>query len=518
MAAINIDVWARGKAGKTRKSRSRGGSSLLCSDPATWIEKHFFIPELRAPMPLFPYQKQALRHAISRDAAGLFNYSTIVWSDIKKSAKSCVAAGLALWMAFQVDETVGWGSAYIIANDLKQADSRISYYMRRAVMLNPRLAAVCKITNYKITLPNRTFIEAIPIDPTGEAGANADFVAFSELWGAHSKAQQQMWTESTLSPTKFGQSLRWVETYAGYSGRSPLLERLYDQAVVQGRHLDPNLEIYDNRTARIFALWNQTPRLPWQTPEYYAQELASLGETEFLRVHRNTWSEGGPDRFLASMSYWEGCKEDDLPPLQSYTPVILSADGAISNDSFGVVAVARHPTRRNAIQVVYRREWKPKEGKPLDFDDIEEEIAAWCSEHNVIVLVYDPYAIHQMMTSLGKGHTLTTGPHKDRIIKVNVEAFNQGGPRLSADKGLLDRITRREIAHRGEADLHEHLDNADKLIMGERKLRIVKRTDAKKIDLAVALSMAAFKIDDLPEESVPALGLGSAKDSRAKLK
>ena len=38
--------------------------------------------------------------------------------------------------------------------------------------------------NYKTSLPNNTIIEAIPIDPAGEAGGNDDLIIFSELWAA----------------------------------------------------------------------------------------------------------------------------------------------------------------------------------------------------------------------------------------------------------------------------------------------------------------------------------------------
>jgi len=235
-------------------------------------------------MRLYPYQIACLQEATRRDETGKFVYSTVVWSDIKKSAKSTIAAAVGLWRAFQVD----WGSVYVVANDLKQADSRVSYYMRRAIELNPAMGGVkVKPSGYKITTPGKSTIEAIPIDPKGEAGSNADMIIFSELWGAKQSAAKQMWSEMTLSPLKFGLSQRWVETYAGFEGESPILEMLYNQGVNEGQRLDlsyedtetgefydlTGLQVYANPAARLFCLWNDRPWLPWQTPEYYCLPL-----------------------------------------------------------------------------------------------------------------------------------------------------------------------------------------------------------------------------------------------------
>jgi hypothetical protein len=81
----------------------------------------------------------------------------------------------------------------VVANDLKQADSRVAHYIRRAIQLNPKLRDKFKINGYRITSPTGSFIEAIPIDPSGEAGGNADQVTWSELWGSNETAKQNMW-------------------------------------------------------------------------------------------------------------------------------------------------------------------------------------------------------------------------------------------------------------------------------------------------------------------------------------
>ena len=72
-------------------------------------------------------------------------------------------------------------------------------------------------------------------------------------------------------------------------------------------------------------------------------------------------------------------------------------------------------------------------------------------------------------------------------------SFSQGEERLRADSDLYQHIARRRISHDGNADLREHLTNANakQSANEDTRLRIVKKSDSRKIDLAVCLSMAS---------------------------
>lgn len=438
------------------------------------------MPELKGPVALAPYQIAALREAIRTDSSGLYIYSTVLWSDIKKSIKSTIAAAFGLYIAYRHP----WSSVKVVANDLKQADSRVMEYIRRAVELNPDMAgAKVKPSGYKITLPNRSVIEAIPIDPSGEAGGNDDLIIFSELWAAKQKAALQMWTEMTLSPMKYGKSLRWVETYAGYRGESPLLEQLYDQANVKdGVPVLKDSPVYANRTNRLFALWNTTPRLDWQTDEYYAQESAVLVPEEFRRIHKNQWA-SPVERFLDSMIQWDECF-DTLPPLDPNEPMILAADAAVSNDSFGLIGISAHPTVDNHHAIRFVQEWKPPKNGKIQFHgpgSPDAVIRRLCKKYNIVQLSYDPYQLHSL------AELLTV----DNIVACIT--FGQGPPRLTADKNIYDAIINRTLSHDGNSSLRNHVENASRQPdKDSKKLRIVKRTGKMKIDLLVASSMALY--------------------------
>lgn len=458
-------------------------------DPIKWIESEFYIPELNGPIKLFPHQIATLREAFSKDSNGNFNYNLVLWSDIKKSAKSCIAAAVAFYRAYHVS----WASIKVIANDLKQADSRVAFYLRRAIQLNPNMRDFIKIVNYKIAFPNYSVIEAIPIDPTGEAGGNDDLIIFSELWGAQHKAIQRMWTEATLSPTKFGKSQRWVETYAGFNGESPILERLYERGKRGeklnlsytdefGYHDLNDLEVY--REGGMLMLWNTVPRLPFQTSEYYHEEEENLLPSEFARVHRNEWV-NSLEKFIEK-TWWNECY-GELPALTKKETGILAADAnkgsetSLPADCFALVLVTRHPNKPKEVAVRYCGIWQAEKGKLMDYEPIENEIRRICKDFSIIELTYDSYQLHDMMTRLKKE------------LLVNTKEFNQGAARLKADKQLRDLIIGKRITHDSNPLLTEHIDNANITNHGEDGIRIIKRSQDKKVDAAVALSMACYR-------------------------
>lgn len=463
-------------------------------DPADWIEENYWIPETRGPIVLLPYQRDALREALSRDENGLFKYSTVVWSDCKKSAKSSIAAAVAMYFAMHAE----WGEIYIIANDLKQADSRVAMYFRRAFELNPAMNKVYRQRGYRMTIiENNAIVEAIPIDPSGEAGSNADFICFSELWGAHEEAKELMWGEMTLSPTKQGKSMRWVETYAGFMEESLLLYNLYERGVNSGEMLWPNrpydtnfegpqpLELF--REGRMLCLWNTKPRCPWQDAPYYAEEEKLLSPSQFQRVHRNQWVSS--EETFIPIEWWDACYDENMPDPDGKTPMVIALDAAVDNDTFGNVMVYRHPTEPEDICVRFARKWEPPSHGKLDFMGTDEnpgpekELYRLLSVYNVIMVTYDPYQLEDMMGRLRRQRLTWVFP------------FNQGSRRLIADSMLRDKIRDRRIHHKGEPHLREHLMNANAKLddREDRKIRIVKRVQQKKIDLAVALSMAVHE-------------------------
>ena len=200
-------------------------------------------------------------------------------------------------------------------------------------------------------------------------------------------------------------------------------------------------------------------------------------------------------RFLEDMTLWDRLKEK-LPPLKTrdtqtdYSDtLIIALDGAVSKDHFALVGVSRHPNpekRQGTVAVRMVRQWIPKPNKKIDFDEIELYLREICKTYNVVTIVYDPYQLHKLCSTL----------NKESICWF--QEFSQNQRRWESDQMLYDVIVEARLAHDGNDELRSHIDNADKKseVLGQtadHRSRMVKRTEYRKIDLAVALSMATHE-------------------------
>jgi hypothetical protein len=323
----------------------------------------------------------------------------------------------------------------------------------------------------------------------------------SELWGANQQAQQRMWGEMTLSPTKAGKSFRWVESYAGYTEESLLLYSLYALGTQQGKLLWPDklypvtggaptpLELYVNEEAKMLCLWNTQPRCKWQTPEYYRSEEKILLPSDFRRMHRNQWV-SSTETFLP-MEWFDACRRsnESWPEVdKKHNSFIIALDAATTNDNFGLFLGCRHPKCPNDVLTILAQKWVPVNGK-IDFQGTEEKpgpelvLRRLVKEYNVIEVAYDPTQLYDMCNRLYKEGLAWFRP------------FNQGQARLIADSQLRDLVREKHFWHRGESDLREHFNNANAQIDSEEhKIRIVKRVENLKIDLCVAASMCCHEL------------------------
>jgi hypothetical protein len=186
---------------------------------------------------------------------------------------------------------------------------------------------------------------------------------------------------------------------------------------------------------------------------------------------------------------YDACKEE-LPSFDpekvglagTKEPVVLAADAGVSNDCFGIVAVTRHPHPSRHADVAIRaiRLWEPPKGGHIDFAEPEKFIREICRLYNVVQLAYDPYQLESMMQGL------------TRDAVVWCEPFNQQKDRLIADSELRDLIVNRRLAHDGNRSLREHFLNAAAKLQAKEdsQIRIIKKAPHRKVDLAVATSMA----------------------------
>jgi len=478
-------------------------ASHAAGDIVSWAESSFYIPDPGRPIALEPHQEALLRLIEARDADGRHRYRTFVYSTPKKSGKTTIAALVARFRA----ETAGrFQEIYCVANDLEQAQGRVFQAARASIELSPGWRRHWKTGERELChLPSGSVIRAIPNDYKGEAGANPSLTVWTELWGYESERSRRLWEELTPVPTR--DSTRLIETYAGFDGESDLLWELYERGVLQGRQLNawdlheladvglmvfeeaPNpdslVPIWVDEGASLLVYWDadvRGRRMPWQRGEegdtYYAEQEQILRPAAFRRLHLNQWVRA--ESSFVPIEWWDACLDPRPLAPGDRTELVVAIDAAVTGDSFGLVAVSRHPNRHDDVAVRIVRKWDPPPGGAIDYSQPEATIRELCSRYDVVEVAYDPYQLHDFATRLR------------REVPVWFREFPQGGDRLTADKTLYDLIRDRRVSHDGNADLRQHIANANAKLEKDQdsKLRIVKKTQNRKIDLAVALSMA----------------------------
>jgi hypothetical protein len=510
--------------------------------PTDWMEKYFIIPEPRdvvtgeilplGPIRFMDHQKRVLNEALSKKLDGKFKYSNVIYSAPKKSGKSTTASAVGLYMAVKTP----YAHIYVVANDENQSTARL--WVPIVTCLNEHRVKKLKLKDShiiqkpaKATLGNNSTIEAIAVDSKGEAGSEPTAVIFSELWGYDIPAKRKLFTEMTIPPTKWGRSIRWIETYAGYKGESDLLWELYQEATVNGYPHPDFLDlvgrdgepvVWVNDEASLFAYWDTAHRMPDQMGEageaYYRSEARMLSPLEFERLHWNQWVASGGS--FINPEWWNDCADTSIPELQkgSKVPMILGVDAAVSGDCAAIVGVTRHPfIPETEAAVRFCKIVKPSPGKPINLErDIGITIRMLREFYNVVCIAYDDYQMESIAQRYKRGEIAVTEEEVTGMTEEEKTAyidkhkklaqgwffkFSQHAPRAVADKRLYDMIIGKQIhwnpndissqiAERGsEESLSKHIKHAGAKEDGKTR-RIEKLSNDAKIDAAVALSMA----------------------------
>ena len=280
------------------------------------IEEDFIMPGGK-PIRLENHQRRIL-NTWFRPTNGKLPYHTLVYSTVKKSGKTEVAA----MVMYAWAKTYG-GDIYSIANDKTQAEERayrrVEEMFKRMRKYDPDrfkeevhpdhhkvIAKQTREGNEQIVLNNGARIIAIPCDPYGEAGGMQTLTVWDELWAYRSSTTDRLWTEMQPLPRGVGnvtESARLVVTYAGWYGESELLWNIYEDICkpdengeeqgsrVKGLDDLPVYESGDN-----VAYWDHVGRMPWHTPEFLEQarnDPALKGrKSEYLRIWENRWTTG----------------------------------------------------------------------------------------------------------------------------------------------------------------------------------------------------------------------------------
>jgi phage terminase large subunit-like protein len=367
-----------------------------------WAE-HFIILPSGEHIVFEDHQKRILDHCFSFDAEGKLPYSVIVYSCPKKSGKTTINAVVQAFFAYNVESP---NEIITAANKREQAISRAFRELKGYIERNPvLLAEAANIIGNQVTLRNGTTVLAIPNDASGEAGSNHGLTCWDEIWGFVSERNRRLWDELTPVPTRKN-SIRFVSTYAGFSGESALLEDLYGQVfkdtgeIREGVFMPLGDELPCFAIDGMFVYWDHEPRMPWQTASYYSSQKSSLRPNTYLRLHENRWvsSESG----LFDMERWDTC----VDPSHSYplpdkrTALYVGVDASTKRDRAAVVSVY---VDQGKIKLGPKRFWQPSVADPLDLEDtMESYLLELYRGYRLVRVNYDPFQFHRSAMTLAK--------------------------------------------------------------------------------------------------------------------
>ena len=380
----------------------------------------------------------------------------------------------------------------IAANSAEQSEKRVF----EDISFHFKQRGGAKVNKSEIVFDNGSRIYTISKNYGSVAGSRHALVMFDELWAARTEDDRRRWDELTPIPT-IPQSLRWVTSYAGFFGESELLYDLYLRGVGQDEHPDgkgipvaglEHLPFWINRDLAVY--WSHEPRVPWITPEYLASQLQSERPNAYLRLHENRWVTS-TDTFIP-LEWWEDAAKGypqsaDLwleHPLRA-SPIYIAVDTAIKHDSTAICGVSQDPVN-GKIGIVFHKVWTPVEGENLDLVVVKDYLVRAYQKYNVVDIACDPSQMLQVMTEL-------------RQLGLPISEFVQAETNMiEASQNLFDLMHNRNLLGYPSDEFKEHLANCIAQATS-RGFRIVKdkstkqRAFKKKIDLAIALAMAAYR-------------------------
>ncbi len=442
------------------------------SNPIDFIERTLFDPETGKPFKLLPAERAFLAYAFRLDDAGRLLFPELVYAAPKKSGKTGFGAMFMLTMLLLFGGHYGEG--YALANDYEQAASRVFQACRRIVGASPLLRHAAKITADKIVFP--TFrdatISALTSSYAPAAGANPVISVFDELWGYVSENARRLWDEMIPPPTR-QISARLTVTYAGFTNESTLLEELYGRGKAQPE-VAPNLHAGDG----ILLAWHHEPIAPWQTERWLAEMRRSLRPNQYLRMIENYFVTS--ESSFVDMAKWDECVDPAMAPIlaDKELPTYVGVDASVKHDSTAIVAVTPLPDGR--LRLAMHRVFQPTPSEPLDFEAVvEATLLDLCQRFAVRRILSDPYQMAATMQRLQKRG-------------LPIREFPQSVPNLTlASQGLYELIESRSLILYPDAAMRLAASRAV-AIESARGWRIAKERQSHKIDVIVALGMAAW--------------------------
>lgn len=451
------------------------------NDPVGFLKAHFYVEDEEgawAPIVLVPLQERLLAYLFKKDWRGRYPCGTAILGMIKKSGKSTLAAGIALYVAAS---TRPGALVQVTASSEEQAESRVFAMCAGAVEHNPALKRVCKVLKGEIRFPGGSVIKALPTNWRAAAGQSADLNIVDELWASDAR---ELYQELRPPPNR-PNALRIVVSHAGFEGG--ILHELFERGMT-GKAIKAFADIGGlevRRYGKFLLWWDTQPRLPYQTREWLAEEKRDLPPDVYARQIENrftsewesafdpAWISGAIDK--AHGPYALGY------PIPEKALIVIGVDIGVTQDCSALVSLAYDDEARR-YALLSHEIWDPGKLGRLKLEDTV--VAAMWRLLQTLPHVdgiyfdrYEGYALQERLESEDY-HAVILEPGQQRQA---VEML-----RMAMSEGLVS------LYHHQAEPLLQHLRNA----VLRKDGSLGKGAAHAKIDAAVALAAALWGAHD----------------------
>ena len=453
------------------------------------------------PLLLRPWQRKLLEALYARRGDGRFRHRTSLVMLPRKSGKSALGSGMALYALYMGPRG---GEVYSCAADREQA--RIVFGSAKAMVeQSPELMDLAKLYRDAIEIPSTGSVyRVLSSGAFTKEGLSPTAVFYDEL---HAAPNRELWDVMSLAQAARVDSMIVALSTAGVksdsTGQDSTCYALwqYGKRVASGEVDDPTffmawwgaLEEADHRDPKVWQLAN--PGFgDLQDPEDFDSAVKRTPENEFRTKRLNTWT-SAQQAWLPAGS-WDGLPTSE-PPLDD-VPVVLGFDGSFSGDTTAIVGVTVEEHPRIWLVEVWEKQPTDRDDWRVDIGAVEARILESCARWNVLEVACDPFRWQRSMEALAEAG-------------VPIVEFASSSPArmVPSTAKFYDAVVSGGISHDANPTLARHLDNCV-VKVDAKGPRVVKehRGSPRKIDAAVAaiiaFDRATHRREAEPEAPVPA--------------
>jgi hypothetical protein len=451
--------------------------------PDQFIEENLRSPYDGQPYRLNDSERAFIRHAFQLDTDGRLLHPLMVYSAIKKSRKTELAALIVITMILLFGGK--FAEANIVANDQAQAIDRCFTACERVIVASPLVSKEVKVTREKITFTaTGSTISALTNDAAGIAGGHPVISVFDELWTAPLGERGRRMFDALIPVPSRKISCRLVVSHAGVADDNHLLYQLYQR----GMQL-PSIgkDLYADAAAGMIMHWSHTPQHSWQTEKWIAEMRRELPPNQFMYMIENRFVP--TEAAFITPAMWDAVTK--LPGPHASDPrlaIEIYIDAGWKSDDTAIVALTL--TADGSVEQVYHKLFTPTSGNVLDFEDtIIKTVIDLCSRFRVGRIVYDGTQMVYAMQRLQK------------LTKVPIEEQKQTTGNITENfKSLYTHIRNERLSVYPDAQMR---DIATHVIFEESgsSLRLAKHQTVQK-DYITALAMGCSTITQQQKKSV----------------